>query len=118
MKITLKNNLQNVSLQVGDFAYFSTGFSTGSGGANGSHATAPELIGKITNIGLDYIEIDNVQNSNTLPDYPNTFLMFSKDTRVNKNSLIGYYAEIELENNSTDKIELFSLGSEVTQSSK
>ena len=118
MKITLKNNLQNVSLQIGDLAYFSPAFLLRTNDSGGAHAGSPELIGKITNIGLDYIEIDNVQNSNTLPDYPNTFLMFSKDTRVNKNSLIGYYAEIELENNSTDKIELFSLGSEVTQSSK
>tara|TARA_R110000772_G_scaffold233542_1_gene345117 strand:+ start:451 stop:807 length:357 start_codon:yes stop_codon:yes gene_type:complete len=118
MKITLKNNLQNVSLQIGDLAYFSPAFLLRTNDSGGAHAGSPELIGKITEIGTDYIKIDNVQNSNPLVNYDDAFLMFSKDTRVNKNSLIGYYAEIELENNSTDKIELFSLGSEVTQSSK
>ena len=48
----------------------------------------------------------------------NKMLKQQLGSQANKNSLIGYYAEIELENNSTDKIELFSLGSEVTQSSK
>ena len=44
--------------------------------------------------------------------------MFSKNKEVNNNSLLGYYAEVKLINNSTDKIELFTLGSEVTESSK
>jgi hypothetical protein len=113
--IELNNNIQNASLQVGDFAYFSSGYTT----VNGSpitHASSPELIGKITAIGSNFIEINNPTNTTTIND--GDFLMFSKDTRVNKNSLLGYYAEVQLENNSTDKIEMFSLGSEVTQSSK
>ena len=44
--------------------------------------------------------------------------MFSKNTSVNNSSLLGYYAEVKLTNTRTDKIELFSIGSEVTQSSK
>ena len=46
------------------------------------------------------------------------FIMFSKNKAVNNSSLLGYYAEVKLSNDSTDKVELFSIGSEVTQSSK
>jgi hypothetical protein len=115
MIIELNNNIQNTSLQVGDLAYFSSGYTTGVGSPI-THASSPELIGKITAIGSNFIEVNNPVNS--IPISDGNFLMFSKDTRVNKNSLIGYYAEVELQNNSTDKIELFSLSSEVTQSSK
>ena len=44
--------------------------------------------------------------------------MFSKDNRVNTSSIVGYYAEVALENNSKEKIELFAVGSEISQSSK
>ena len=117
MKITLNNNIQNTSLQVGDFAYFSNGYQTTSGDPI-AHANSPTLIGKITTIGSNFIEIDNPVASLDTINNAGDFLMFSKDTRVNKNSLLGYYAEVELVNNSTDKIEMFSLSSEVTQSSK
>jgi len=72
------------------------------------------LVGEITEIGVDYIEI----NSPLTSVDPDDFIMFSKDNKVNKNSLVGYYAEIKFENNSSNKAELFSIGSEVTQSSK
>ena len=115
--ITLNNNIQNASLQVGDFAYFSNGYTTGTGSPI-THAGSPELIGKITEIGSNYIKVENPTVTLDTPTNAGHFLMFSKNTKVNKNSLLGYYAEVELENNSTDKIELFSLSSEVTQSSK
>ena len=44
--------------------------------------------------------------------------MFSKPNTFNTSSLKGYYAEIRLDNNSTKKVELFAVGSEITQSSK
>jgi len=72
------------------------------------------LVGEITEIGVDYIKI----NSPLTSVDPDDFIMFSKDNKVNKNSLVGYYAEIKFENNSSNKAELFSIGSEVTQSSK
>ena len=47
-----------------------------------------------------------------------SYIMFEKDKQVNSSSLMGYYANVKLMNDSTSKIELFSLGSEVTESSK
>ena len=49
---------------------------------------------------------------------PGSFIMFGKDKKVNTSSLLGYYAEIKFVNDSTDKIELFSVGSAVAESSK
>mgnify|MGYP003677008840 FL=1 len=46
------------------------------------------------------------------------FIMFAKNHAVNTSSLLGYFADVKFENNSTDKIELFSVGSEITESSK
>ena len=117
MKIILNNNIQNTSLQVGDFAYISSGVQTSSGSPV-THAASPKLVGKITEIDNNSITITNPLASLDPTKLKGDFLMFSKDMRVNKNSLVGYYAEIKLENNSTDKIEMFSLSSEVSQSSK
>ena len=107
MIIKFKSNLQNSSLQVHDKAWKSVPDANGFG-------SEKVLVGEITEIGVDYIEI----NSPLTSVDPDDFIMFSKDNKVNKNSLVGYYAEIKFENNSSNKAELFSIGSEVTQSSK
>jgi hypothetical protein len=44
--------------------------------------------------------------------------MFSKDKVANNTSLLGYFAEVKLINNSTEKAELFALNSEIGLSSK
>ena len=96
IKINLENNIQNSSLQVKDIAYYVT------------------LSGEITQIGPDYIKIENVAS---MPS-SNDFIMFSKNKSVNNSSLLGYYAEVKLTNDSDKKAELFALGSEVSESSK
>ena len=44
--------------------------------------------------------------------------MFSKNKSVNNSSLLGYYAEVKLTNDSIKKAELFALSTEVLESSK
>lgn len=109
MKITLENNTQNNSLQVNDYAYYVSL-------TNGYSNSEPTCIGRITEIGTNFIAIEPNSNAGGLS--ATDFLMFSKDTSVNNNSLIGYYAEVKLTNNSTKKAELFALSSEVLESSK
>jgi len=46
------------------------------------------------------------------------FLMFSKNTQANRSSLLGYYAEVVLGNDSPDIAELFAVSAEVSESSK
>ena len=44
--------------------------------------------------------------------------MFIKPSQINKSSLAGYYAQVNLKNNSSEYVELFSAGSQVSESSK
>jgi hypothetical protein len=50
----------------------------------------------------------------------NDFIFFGKDNEAGTSGLLGYYAEVQMRNdsNSTNKIELFSVGSEIFESSK
>jgi len=75
-------------------------------------------VGEITtvNYATNTIVAD-IQNSTALPT-GTSFFLFSKDNRANMASLLGYYAEVEFTNNSTEKAELFSVGSEIFESSK
>jgi hypothetical protein len=59
----------------------------------------------------------DVQTSTPIPT-TSDFIFFSKDNRANMTSLLGYYAQVEIKNNSTEEAELFSVGSEIFESSK
>ena len=111
----------NSSAQVGDIVYYSTPLvgSTGQvGGFDTAEVSETKLLGKITNmIGANtiWVEYDSAISSAPPVD---SYISFVKDKRVNTTSLVGYYAGINLMNNSTKKIELFSVGSEVSESRK
>ena len=54
----------------------------------------------------------------TSPPPLGAYISFAKDKRGNTSSLLGYYASVNFVNNSTEKAELFSVGFEVSESSK
>ena len=110
--INFTGNINNDSLQIGDLAYYVTPSS--SGGFAQSTET-PTLIGSIETITETSIDVD--ETGNTTPS-PNDFIMFAKDSKVNLAGLVGYYTEVKIKNDSTEKAEMFSIGSEVTVSSK
>ena len=112
LRINLQNEIDNVSLQVGDVAYYVKDDDTSTSVT--SFTDSVRRIGKITSVGISHIVVDSF--TNTPP--ADAFLMFSKDKVANNTSLVGYFAEVKLINDSTDKAELFSLGSEITPSSK
>ena len=117
--ITFPNPI-NVSVQVGDTAYYMANSQ-----ALGTHIHSDQS--DIVQIG-EIIAIDQATNTITcfwnpnptsaLPPLVGTFIMFSKDNKVNLSSMLGYYAEIKFKNNSPNKAELFSVGCEVFESSK
>ena len=88
----------NVSVQVGDTAYYCVVTS-------GVGATPVEM-GTVTAV-----------TSTTRPTTSN-FIMFSKDNKANLSSLSGYYAEVEMKNDETSAVELYAVGSEIFTSSK
>lgn len=46
------------------------------------------------------------------------YLFFAKNTNINTPGIMGYYAEVEMINDSTEQAELFTVSSEVNESSK
>ena len=116
----------NDSAQVGDMLYFSNM------NATGETVDGPTEIGLITEVGNNFVEvggeIDGVTQAATTPTsfeaidieggaIPPLF-MFRKDGQANISTLVGYFAEINLTQNATDRRELFGIGSEVFISSK
>jgi len=111
MAITIEiNTTTNVSLQIGDSVFFTNTTGVGSQQV----ASNPQLVGKITSMNENSITVDNEQS---VPS-AGSFLMFRKNRIVNNTSLLGYYAEIQLKNNSLKHAELFAIGSEISPSSK
>ena len=120
----------NTSLQVGDIVYYSPTASVPTSGFN--TITSPSTIvtfGVVTAIYRDGSVTPPIAANSIVVVYdktvltgvqppPGSYLMFSKNKEVNSSSLIGYYADINFRNYSTDKVELFSVGSEVSDNSK
>jgi len=120
INITGASTENNVSVQVKDEAWFV--YTAVNNQIAVTHSTwgslsqygDPVKIGTITEVGPGSITVETPVN---IPPV-NSFLMFKKSSVANDTSLLGYYAEVELSNNSTEKAELFALNSEITASSK
>ena len=118
--INIKN--LNTSLQVGDMIYVTaiTGNMLSGNDKRGADINANNRVGvlrKIEQIASNSykLHIDNSGFNATV----NTgdFIMFSKYNQSD-GDIKGYYMEVKLVNNSREKVELFSISSEVTESSR
>ena len=119
--MTFAKNVQD-SVQVGDMIYRTqtTNLLDGSN-KKGSDINASDRVGilrKIENVpGTTtydlYVDDDGFNASVANGDY----IMFSKYNQSDED-IKGYYMEVKLINNSKQKAELFTLSSEVTESSK
>ena len=125
------DNIINESAQIGDIVYFTP--VTPTGGSNSFEVSNTSNIlelGKIieiinpnlySGVASSIVLLCNLYNKNTgspITPNPNDFIMFGKDKIINNTSLLGYYAEVNFVNDSDKKIELFSVGSEIAESSK
>ena len=140
--ITLNFDIKNLnnSLQVGDMIYATPTTQQVSSvtdledtSLSGSGTGNMQLVGVLRKIeqpssGLVILEVDNDLNNpinaqmvaasgSLYNPQPNDFLMFSKYSQTD-GDVNGYYAEATFKNNSTEKAELFSVGSEITINSK
>ena len=105
----------NNSMQVGDTAYYVLPPNTLGGFLERGQDT-PVFIGNIVDFGPDWIQVDNALTGVVPPQ--SSFVMFGKDSSVNISGLTGYFAEVEIKNNSKEKAEMFSIASGITPSSK
>ncbi len=94
-------------ISVGDYLYFAV-----------PPYTTPVLCGLITNVvqdypnGDNYIEVNTTVTGGSVPTNQTDFMLFMKNTTAESQGLAGHFCTIELENNSTSKIELFVISSE------
>jgi len=109
--LTFSNNI-NVSVQVGDIVYYSPTTLTG------THDTAGAIIelGNVIDVREKAMVVE-YQIGTFLPS-ANDFIMFAKDRPVNMSSLLGYFAEFRIVNNSRDEAEMYSVSVDITESSK
>lgn len=112
---TLNFDSINTSAQVGDIVYY-THSSNNSGGFDVADLANTIKLGDITAISTTSIDVNSGFQTN--PMVSGDFVSFAKDKQINTSSLVGYYASVKMVNNSTDKAELFTIGSEVSESSK
>ena len=143
IQISFSNPL-NVSVQIGDVAYFSNPTPVGGVGNPASPGLqwAATVTPHLTNDQQDIIMIGEIINiitwngtfSAIVCNMPQplfnvyfgqlsttgrkSFIMFSKDNKVNMASILGYYASVEFRNSSQIKSELFNVGTDFFESSK
>ena len=117
---TLNFGTVNVSAQIGDIIYYTS--TSPLGGFNQGALSNTIMLGPI--LGITTLPGGTVnilvQFDNAITSLPaiGDFILFAKDKRFNTSSLLGYYASVNFVNDSMGKIELFSVGSEVSESSK
>ena len=128
------NTSLNTSLQVGDAIYVKrTEIQPGAEDAEGfGNVSGNNLIGYLADIDTDFeviisgvatgiivikLEVDDTSVAPVPPLNGDEFVMFSKYSQLG-GEVLGYYASTKLVNNSKEKAEIFSLGSEVIINSK
>ena len=117
----------NVSCQIGDTAYYvdttnmyTTNATHGSLAIN-QNSNNPEYIGPIQEINNPTSSTPNIIVSTNLTNAlhdTSSFIFFSKDNKANLSSILGYYADVKFENNSTEYAELFNVSVDTFGSSK
>ena len=105
--LTFQSPIQ-VSVQPGDIAYYT----------NDTMGEIVVKIGKILTVTKNPDVITCEIASNTVRPNNNSFILFTKDNKANISGILGYYAEVEMRNDSRAKAELFSVGTEIFESSK
>ena len=76
------------------------------------------MVYRINSEGLDFsidVDFDPLDHPNFMVS---DFVLFSKSNKVNTSKIKGYYADVSMENSSSKRAELFSIGSELVSSSK
>lgn len=106
-EITLTfNNALNVSLTIGDVAFFK----------DISEDDVYQM-GSVTDIDRTINEFTCEIASSTPRPEAGDFIFFAKDSEVNTSGLVGYYASVKMNLTGSAKKELFAVSTEMFQSS-
>ena len=109
-----------LSAQVGDIAHYVNPTPTGDFviGQQSDLVTIGVIKSISATDALNWNVVCEIGNSTVLPTSGTSFILFSKDNRVNMSSLLGYYGSAKFKNNSTAKAEMFTTSCEIDESSK
>jgi hypothetical protein len=113
--VTIQLSTINSSLQVGDTIHFLSTL-TGTDRKYTVNSEEPMQLGVVKSISGNNV----VVTTDTTAQNPENgdYFFFTKNNQINTSGIIGYYAEVKIENEDTSKAELFSVGTEIFQSSK
>jgi len=117
LTLTIDGNI-NVSLQPKTDATLSGNDVIYYGTPSGTTVSSITRLGECVGVNRTNNTITVEVGNDVVRPSANDFILFGKDSQASTSGLLGYYAEVEMKNNSTDKIELFSVGSEIFESSK
>ena len=83
-------------------------------------AGSTHYVGECTIISADRKTITVDVGSSTVRQTPGTsdFVFFGKNNKIGSSALLGYYAEVTMKTTNTSEMELFSVGSLISESSK
>jgi len=109
------NGSINVSLQLNDTIYLISNNNLTLG------TTASDMLkyeGEIINIDRNNntVIVKQVDVNGSVVFNAGDYIMFTKESAINNTGMLGYYAELKFINNDTEKAELFTVGSEISQS--
>jgi len=107
----------NTSVQVGDIAYYVPTSTSASFDVNSSSVIEIGPIVALNDGPPSFLDINTNLPSAMYP-YTGDFILFSKDNKANLSSMLGYYAEVKMVNDSNDKAELFRVSADYSESSK
>lgn len=106
----------NVSIQVGDVAYYVPTSTSAQFQVNSSDIVE---IGPVLSVNSDGL---GFSSTTTLPpiQYPSAldYIFFAKNNKANQSNVLGYYAKVQLKNNSIDEAEIFTVSADAFDSSK
>ena len=100
----------NVSLQIGDTLYYA--------GANDTIIKIGVVTAITVNQPSGTITVAALIDTITTPPGNSSYIFFTKEAIGNTSNLKGYYDAAQFRNDQTVEAELFSVGSEVFESSK
>ncbi len=119
--LTFANDI-NTSVQVGDIAYYCKPGTVGGFSVSTLTTDNSELfeIGAISAVDASArtITCSPINVTSSTRPVADSFILFSKDNRVNMASPLGYYAQAKFKNDSTVKGEMFAAACEIFDSSK
>jgi hypothetical protein len=84
--------------------------------------STPVFIGKITDVvqnypsGQNFIVVDTTVPSGSLPSIATAYYLYIKNSIAESHGVLGHYCIFTIENNNTDKTELFAVESDVMKS--